>query len=261
MNYRSKILTISLACTITMGFISHNPTLAASAIENKTASESNSKLDAQTKQKVDTILSKLDADLAKIGVPVHKHPARGELFKNLDENTKAKAKEILKKAKEGTITRDEAHKQLKALGIEFPKHHKHEIFKNLDENTKVKVKKIMENVKSGAITKEEAHKQLKALGVEFSKHPRHEIFKNLDANTKVKVKKIMENVRSGAITKEEAHKQLKALGIDFPKHERKSAPLDTKTKEKAKSLINDAKVKVKKLGAEFPSKKYDCIIK
>ena len=71
----------------------------------------------------------------------------------------------------------------------------------------------------------------------------------------------MENVKSGAITKEEAQKQLKALGVEFPKHQRKSAPLDAKTKEKAKSLINDAKLQVNKLGAEFPSKKYDCIVK
>ena len=83
----------------------------------------------------------------------------------------------MKKAKEGTITRDEAHQQLKSLGIELSKHPRHEMFKNLDENTKVKVKKIIENVKSGAITKEEAQKQLKALGVEFPKHPRHEMFK------------------------------------------------------------------------------------
>ncbi len=83
----------------------------------------------------------------------------------------------MKKAKDGSITREEAHQQLKALGVSFPKHHKHEQFNKLDEPTKTKVKKIIENVKAGTITKEDAHKQLKALGVEFPNHHKHELFK------------------------------------------------------------------------------------
>ncbi|TDL71221.1 carbohydrate-binding domain-containing protein [Rhodococcus qingshengii] len=43
----------------------------------------------------------------------------GEMFSNLDDETKAKAQEIMEKERAGTITREEAQAQLEELGIEF----------------------------------------------------------------------------------------------------------------------------------------------
>lgn len=45
---------------------------------------------------------------------------RGDMFSNLDEETKAKAQEIMEKERAGTITREEAQAQLAELGIDFP---------------------------------------------------------------------------------------------------------------------------------------------
>ncbi|MBO9131527.1 carbohydrate-binding domain-containing protein [Bacillus sp. 165] len=44
----------------------------------------------------------------------------GDMFSNLDDETKAKVEEIMEKEREGTITREEAQAQLKELGVEFP---------------------------------------------------------------------------------------------------------------------------------------------
>jgi hypothetical protein len=45
---------------------------------------------------------------------------RGDMFSNLDEDTKAMVQEIMEKERAGTITREEAQAQLKELGIDFP---------------------------------------------------------------------------------------------------------------------------------------------
>jgi len=42
------------------------------------------------------------------------------MFSNLDEETRAKAEEIMSAMREGTITREEAVAQLAELGVEMP---------------------------------------------------------------------------------------------------------------------------------------------
>lgn len=256
----NKLLTFTLTCVLSIGIMSNAaaPTFAATVEQNKIATENKPILNPYTQQKLDEILNKLDSDLAKIGAPVPKHHANCEAFNKLDDNTKAKVKEIMVKVKDGSLTKEEAEKQLKALGVSFPKHHRGEMFANLDDKTKAQVKEIMQKVKTGSITKEEAEKQLKALGVTFPKHPRGDKFAKLDDNTKAKVKEIMQKVKDGSLTKVEAEKQLKALGIPFPKHHE---PISDETKAKAKALIEDAKAQVNKLGAEFPSKKYGYLMR
>ncbi|WP_102692137.1 hypothetical protein [Rummeliibacillus pycnus] len=258
MSKPKKLLSFSLTCALSLGIMSNmfSPTIVSAAEQNQTASEHQSTLNPKTQQKVDEILNKLDADLAKIGAPVPKHHANCEAFNKLDDQTKAKVKEIMKKVKDGSLTKEEAEKQLKALGISFPKHPKAEMFSKLDDKTKTKVKEIMKKVKDGSLTKEDAEKQLKALGISFPKHPRAEMFSKLDDKTKAKVKEIMKNVKDGSLTKEEAEKQLKALGVSFPKHYGKFKHLDADTKAKAQTLIKEAKSQVNKLGADFPSNKY-----
>jgi hypothetical protein len=44
---------------------------------------------------------------------------RGDMFSNLDDDTKAKAEGIMEKERAGTITREDAQAQLKDLGIDF----------------------------------------------------------------------------------------------------------------------------------------------
>jgi hypothetical protein len=44
---------------------------------------------------------------------------RGDMFSNLDEETRTKAQEIMEKERAGTITREEAQVQLAELGVEF----------------------------------------------------------------------------------------------------------------------------------------------
>ncbi|WP_397538277.1 hypothetical protein [Rummeliibacillus pycnus] len=206
MKKRKILLTFSLTCALSLGIMSNTaaPTFAATLNHNKIATEQQPKLNPKTQQKVDEILNKLDSDLSKIGVSVPKHHAKCEMFENLDDKTKVKVKEIMKKVKDGSLSKEEAHKQLKALGVSIPKHHKVDMFGKLDDNTKAKVKEIMHKVKAGSLTKEEADKQLKALGVSFPKH--HGKFKHLDKETKTKAKTLIEDAKS----------QVNKLGADFP---------------------------------------------
>lgn len=212
---RNNILgSFLLTCAFAFSMILPNFTMAAQ--HNVLASEKNSKLDAATQQKVNTVLKKLDEDLAKLGVTVPKQP-HCKMFENLDDQTKVKVKEIMKQMKEGTITKEEGLAQLKKLGITLPKHHpKNDSFSKLDDKTKAKVKEILGKVKEGSITKEEADRQLKALGVTLPKHP----------HPSEKIKE-----------------------------------LDDSTKAKARNLIENAKVEINKLGADFPSRKYNFILR
>lgn len=45
----------------------------------------------------------------------------GDMFGNLDEETRVKVQEIMEKERAGTITREEAQEQISELGIEFPR--------------------------------------------------------------------------------------------------------------------------------------------
>lgn len=206
------ICALALSVMFSMTILSYT----ASAQPDVLTSHNNSKLDAATQQKVKNVLKKLDEDLAELGVTVPKHP-HCKMFENLDDETKKKAKEIMKQIREGTITKEEGFAQLKKLGITLPKH-----------------------------------------------HPKDETFSKLDDNTRAKVKEIFGKVKNGSISKEEAAQQLKALGVTLPKHHHPiadSKELDDATKAKARNLIENAKVEINKLGADFPSRKYNSILR
>ena len=74
----------------------------------------------------------------------------------MDEETKAKAKEILKNLREGKITIEEARHQFKELGIILPEQENSD---NLDDVTKEKVGSIAEDARS----------KLKDLGLKLPK--------------------------------------------------------------------------------------------
>ncbi|MFJ6268008.1 hypothetical protein ACIQGW_23940 [Lysinibacillus xylanilyticus] len=93
---------------------------------------------------------------------------KGQVSKpaNLDEISKEKIQEIFNQVKAGTLTKEEATKQLdEALGM---KGDKKAVSKpaNLDEISKEKIQEIFNQVEAGTLTKEEATKQLdEALGI------------------------------------------------------------------------------------------------
>lgn len=207
---------ITCAFTLSMMFSMILPNLTTTTQDDVLAAEKNQKLDAATQQKVNTVLKKLDEDLAKLGIRVPKDP-HCKMFENLDAQTKVKVKEIMKQMKEGTITKEEGLAQLKKLGITLPKH-----------------------------------------------HPKNDAFSKLDDKTKAKVKEIFGKVKNGSITKEEADRQLKTLGVTLPKHHHSSEKfkeLDDATKAKARNLIENAKAEITKLGADFPLRKYNFILR
>ena len=167
MNYRNKLFTYALTGVLSIGLIGSAAvsTFAITVHQDMHIVEDYEKLDADTQQKVDKIEATLRSELAKLGVKPHEHKHKDSMFANLDEESKAKAYEIMHKWKDGTLSQEEAKEQLAKLGVELPQHH--EKFENLDEKTKAQVYVIMEQVKKGTLTKEEADKKLAELGVEL----------------------------------------------------------------------------------------------
>ena len=65
----------------------------------------------------------------------------GDMFANLDEQTKESKKSILEQKKSGKLTHEQA--KLTKLGVKLPEKEKHEdIFAGLDEATKQKQKRF-----------------------------------------------------------------------------------------------------------------------
>jgi hypothetical protein len=99
-----------------------------------------------------------------------------DMFANLDEETKAKAQEILSQMNDGTITREDAEAQLAELGVELPQGRdgggfNTDMFADLDDETKAKAQEIMSQMDGGTITREDAEAQLAELGVTLPERP------------------------------------------------------------------------------------------
>lgn len=188
-------------------------------------------LDADTKAKAEAIMDKMKADtitfdeaqtqLKELGVTLPDRAdkgdrgGKGDLFADLDTDTKAKAEAIMEKAKAGTITFEEAQTQLKELGVTLPDKGDHDMFADLDADTKAKAEAIMDKVKAGTITFEEAQTQLKELGVTLPDKADKDddkiadLLAGLDADTKAKAQKLID----------QAETQLAKYGIDhLPLH-------------------------------------------
>ncbi|CAM5223615.1 putative protein OS=Ureibacillus acetophenoni OX=614649 GN=SAMN05877842_10350 PE=4 SV=1 [Ureibacillus acetophenoni] len=153
----------------------------------------------EKKEQAKDIIKNLKEQLNKLGI----ENGHSDMFENLDDEIKEKAKGIMKQAKEGSITWDEARKQLSELGVELPDK-KQKLLQGLDEETKAKAKDIFKQLREGNITKEEAHKQLEELGISL---PKHNELENLDPETKEKVSSLVEDART----------KLEQLGIKLPK--------------------------------------------
>jgi hypothetical protein len=145
-----------------------------------------------------------------------------DVFPKLDEETQAKVKAIFDQVKAGTLTKEEAQKQLTELGVDLPAKGERGFggaFAKLDEETQAKVKAIFDQVKEGALTEEEAQKQLTELGVDLPEKGERGFggaFAELDEETQAKVKAIFDQVKAGTLTQEDAEKQLAELGVDIP---------------------------------------------
>lgn len=170
-------------------------------------------LDDATKEKVQAIMDKVkdgsltheDAQklLAELGVnlPFGHGGMHGDAFANLDDATKEKAQAIMDKVKDGSLTREDAQKQLAELGVDLPSKRGSmhgERFANLDEATKEKAQAIMDKVKDGSLTREDAQKQLAELGVQLpARGGKHvDPFANLDNATKAKAQDIMDEAKT-----------------------------------------------------------------
>lgn len=188
-------------------------------------------LDADTKAKAEAIMDKMKAgtitfeeaqtQLKELGVTLPDRAEKGgrgdkgDLFADLDADTKAKAEAIMEKAKEGTITFEETQTQLEELGVTLPDKGGHDMFADLDADTKAKAEAIMGKVKAGTITFEEAQTQLKELGVTLPDKADKDddkiadLLAGLDTDTKAKAQKLID----------QAETQLAKYGIDhLPLH-------------------------------------------
>ncbi|MFY3791410.1 hypothetical protein ACOQFO_06900 [Ureibacillus sp. MALMAid1270] len=158
-----------------------------------------SNISDENKGKAKNIIENLKEQLNKLGI----ENGHSDIFENLDEEIKEKAKEIMKQAKEGSISREAAKKQLSELGVDLPDK-KQQLLKGLDEETKTKAKEIFKQLREGKITKEEAHTKLGELGITL---PKHDELENLDPETKEKVAELVEDART----------KLEQLGLKLPK--------------------------------------------
>ncbi len=141
---------------------------------------------------------------------------------NFDEISKEKVQAIFEQAEAGTLTKEEATKQLdEALGI---KGDEDKVSgpaskpSNFDEISKEKVQAIFDQVEAGTLTKEEAMKQLdEVLGLNGDKKATSKP-SNANEISKEKVQAIFDQVEAGTLTKEEAMKQLdEVLGLNGDK--------------------------------------------
>ncbi|MBB5171214.1 hypothetical protein [Rummeliibacillus stabekisii] len=229
-----------------------------------------------TQEQIQKIKAELKSKLAKLGVSLPEPNFKNSMLANLDDATKKKAQAILDKEKNGSLSHEEAQKQLKALGINFPEHPGKGKFEapldNLDAATKKKALAILDKEKDGSLSHEEAQKQLKALGINFPEHPGKGKFEslldNLDAATKKKALAILDKEKDGSLSHEEAQNQLKAFGVNFPEHPGKGKfeasldNLDAATKKKALAILDkekdgslsheEAQKQLKAFGVNFP---------
>jgi uncharacterized caspase-like protein len=86
-------------------------------------------LDAATKAKLEEIAGELKSkkltseealEIRKQRINLPKQEKKTEKFTNIDEETKAKAKEIWEKVIDGTLSKDEAIAELEKLGVPLP---------------------------------------------------------------------------------------------------------------------------------------------
>ena len=214
--------------------------------------------DDATKEKIQSIMDDARAKLAELGIALPTKIVKGNPFANLDDATKEKAQAIMDQVKDGTLSREDAQKQLAELGLDMPVRgnglHLAK-FQNLDDATKEKVQAIMDQVKDGSLSREDAQKQLADLGINMPVRGdglRLAKFQNLDDATKEKVQAIMDQVKDGTLSREDAQKQLADLGLDLPApgvgmHFAKFQNLDDTTQEKVKDIIDEVKAKIKEL--------------
>lgn len=133
---------------------------------------------AEKSEQAKDIIRNLKEQLSNLGVSFE----HSNWFAELDNETKKRAFEIIKNAKEGTISHEDAKDQLKELGVQLPKKKNH-IFEGIDEETKEKAKDIFKQIRDGKLTKEEAKTKLEELGITMPKNDKGDYIENLDEET------------------------------------------------------------------------------
>lgn len=141
----------------------------------------------------------------------------------ISTHTKTTLDEIRTQVKAGDITHEEAHTQMKELGLDpgfgrvGPRgHHGKGPFSNIDEETRFAIKDIRDQYKAGDLTEDEVQEKIEALGLDFSakfltRGPSHE---KLTDEQKAQLDKIHEKVEAGTLTEAEARIQMEELGFN-----------------------------------------------
>ncbi len=138
---------------VAFAFMSSIPLVTFAASQHQHASFGMpSSLDEKTKAKANDILTLLKKDLIELGVKF----SNTEKPK-LDEATKVKVQEIKERIKDGSITKEEAHKQFQELGLSCTMDTRKDIFKGLDAAKKAQAEALINKAKA----------DLKELGIEF----------------------------------------------------------------------------------------------
>jgi polyhydroxyalkanoate synthesis regulator phasin len=206
-NNRFKAYLLTGALTLGVIGAANSPALAATNASN-TASDGfqglkvqmHQNLDDATKEKIQSIMEDTKVKLAELGVTLPQKFEKGDRFANLDDATKEKVQAIMDQVKDGSLTHEDAQKQLTELGVDLPvRGGMHgDRFANLDDTTKEKAQAIMDKVKDGSLSREDAQKQLTELGVDLpvrgGKHG--DPFANLDNATKEKAQNIMDEAKT-----------------------------------------------------------------
>jgi len=144
------ILFVITTFLLTFGNLTYLPQIVSAENHNIGTIDDYTGLSIVKQEKAREIIHNLKAQLSQLGLSIE----HSKVLTNLNDEQKAKAKEIFKQLREGKITRDEAYTKLEELGISIPNNHE-----NLDEETKEKAASIVEDARS----------QLKQLGIKLPK--------------------------------------------------------------------------------------------
>ena len=154
---KHKLYSLAMTGALSFGILGTSFPAMAAPIQTTASESGGGALDEETKDKAQTIMDELKAQLADLGVEMPERGGKMDKFAGLDEETKAKVQTIMEEQKSGNITAEEAQTQLAELGIEMPKHEpKMDILSGLDKETKEKAQKLID----------EAQTKLAELGVD-----------------------------------------------------------------------------------------------
>ena len=114
---KHKLYSLAMTGALSFGILGTSFPAMAAPIQTTASENGGGDLDEETKDKAQTIIDELKAQLAKLGVEMPERRGKMDKFAGLDEETKAKVQTIMEEQKSGTITTEKAQNQLAELGV------------------------------------------------------------------------------------------------------------------------------------------------